>query len=205
MAAVIIPLTADATRPLMRMRVRLDARDYLLDIAWNARAAGWYLDVYTPDERPVVTSARLIANTPIAIASPDWAGGRLGLIDPAALGVDPQLDTLGQYALVYVDAADVQRLTEAAPVASDTTIDDLIFDTPVALAANILLGATEVRPVSAFPDDEYLVRITNTATGTSEVVYAVGFTSIPYDRILLASPTAAAYSAGAATVAKVAS
>jgi hypothetical protein len=109
-AAFRIPVRAGV--PNQRMRVRLDGRDFLLDLLWSTSEARWYLDLLDVQGAPVVLAVPVILAHPLlaryrpASALPP---GELVVVDArqGASGA-PGLEDLGDVAqLLYLDAAEL--------------------------------------------------------------------------------------------------
>lgn len=58
MAFLIIPTTPGS--PFQSQRVRLEGRDYNLNLAWNQRESAWYLSLYDSSLNPLVLGKKLI-------------------------------------------------------------------------------------------------------------------------------------------------
>lgn len=115
MALRLIPLRGSSTRPTVRERVTLDGTDYLLELQWNARDAGWYLHLFTGAGDPVALGLKLVANARLGHRSrdPRMPPGMLAVVDVSGEGVDPGIDDLatdlstGRVGLLYLDESDL--------------------------------------------------------------------------------------------------
>ncbi|MEI9951623.1 MAG: hypothetical protein WDO74_22250 [Pseudomonadota bacterium] len=57
-----IPTTSE---PFQRMTVRLDGRDYVLELRFNQREARWYLSIADDESVPILSGLKLQANWPL--------------------------------------------------------------------------------------------------------------------------------------------
>lgn len=116
-----IPMLGSSDRPTVRQRVRLDGRDYLLDLAWNGRESRWYVDVYDADGELVVGSRKIVADGRIGQRVTDTRRppGVLGAVDVSGNGIDPGIDDLGERVLlIYFDEAGVIAFDAVPPTLS---------------------------------------------------------------------------------------
>jgi hypothetical protein len=94
-----------------RQRTTLDGTDYLLDFAWSARSAAWFLSVYDADEIAIVESVKLISDRPLLYRVASDARcppGALVAFDPTGLIKAADFDQLGtSVELWYVTGAEV--------------------------------------------------------------------------------------------------
>jgi cag pathogenicity island protein 13 len=62
MTILTIPTTND---PFQRMTVRLDGRDYVLELRFNQREDRWYLSIADDESVPLLSGLKLQANWPL--------------------------------------------------------------------------------------------------------------------------------------------
>jgi hypothetical protein len=48
--------------PFQSRKVRLEGRDFILQLAWNQREAGWYLSILDEEATPLVMGLKVLAN-----------------------------------------------------------------------------------------------------------------------------------------------
>lgn len=114
MALRVIPLRGSSSAPTVRQRVTLDGAPYLLELQWNARAPGWFLNLFDAEGSPIALGIALVVNARLGrrIADPRAPGGWFFLLDRSGAGRDPAIDELGsRVELTYRDAADIAELT----------------------------------------------------------------------------------------------
>ena len=64
MAILTIPTT---TEPFQRMTVRLDGRDYVLELRFNQREQRWYLSIADDEGDAILSGLKLQANWPLLV------------------------------------------------------------------------------------------------------------------------------------------
>jgi hypothetical protein len=110
MAILTIPTTAE---PFQRMTVRLDGRDYVLELRYNQREERWYLSVADDEGAPILSGLKLQANWPLFWRHRYDVRVPPGEIMAAATGTDrspPTLTELGEgkrCELTYYDRAEL--------------------------------------------------------------------------------------------------
>lgn len=103
-----IPVTKGL--PYLTLQCLLDGVTYTLELRWNVRAQGWWMNIYDEQGTTVLLAGLRLA-LGAAIAS-NITGrpfpGFFVLIDTTATNVDPGLNDLGDRVLLeYVEAADL--------------------------------------------------------------------------------------------------
>ena len=108
--AAILPSYPD--QPETTYRVTLSGRVYVLTLRWSERRAGWYVDVSTDEDRPLVAGRRLCpVESPLAgIVDLDAPPGVLVCTGPDAYQRD---DLGGSLLLLYVGPDEIAE--PAAP------------------------------------------------------------------------------------------
>jgi hypothetical protein len=108
MAAQTIPTKTDGTQRYT-VRVVLDGSTFLLEFAWNARDASWYVQI--SDANATLLQVRRIAVGTALLRRFQMLSlprGELLAIDTSGKDVDPGLADLGdRVQLLYIPAADV--------------------------------------------------------------------------------------------------
>lgn len=109
-----IPLAGSADAPTVRQRVNLDGLDFIIELQWNGRMGRWFLHLFDAAASPIALGLMLAANSRIGHRSTDsrMPPGLLFLEDPADTGRDPGIENLGDYSLVYVEAANLSTVAE---------------------------------------------------------------------------------------------
>lgn len=109
MAVYTLPVRAGA--PWHDFTVELDGRPYVLELAWNARAAAWFLHVRDADGGPLLMGLKLVVGLPLLRRfrhEDRLPRGELIAVDTQGAAADPGLDDLGRRVLLlYLDAADL--------------------------------------------------------------------------------------------------
>ena len=103
-----IALRPDLTH--FSLQANLDSETFTLLIRWNARALGWFMDIFEEDgETLILAGVRLVANFPLGMYRADRRpAGYLYAWDTTGVGIDPGLGELGdRVKLIYFTAADL--------------------------------------------------------------------------------------------------
>lgn len=106
----IIPV--DSRAPRYQFTITLDGVDVGLRLYWLPRAAGWYLDLLTPDGEDVATGIRVTPDAPLAVPG-SWEGappGRFVVLGPARYGYS---DLGSQVRIVYLTSEEVEAARAA--------------------------------------------------------------------------------------------
>jgi len=118
MAILTIPTS---TEPFQRMTVRLDGRDYVLELRYNQREERWYLSIADDEGAPILSGLKLQANWPLL-----WRhryntqvppGEILAAVTTATDRSPPTLNDLGEgkrCELTYYEAATLAEIAAEA-------------------------------------------------------------------------------------------
>jgi hypothetical protein len=99
--------------PFLTLQCQLDGVTYTLQLRWNVRVQGWWLDVFDEQGTTVLLAGlRLVLGAAIgANVTGRPFPGFFFLIDTTANNVDPGLNDLGNRILLeYVEGADVAAI-----------------------------------------------------------------------------------------------
>lgn len=66
MAVLLIPTPSGA--PYSSSKVRLEGRDFVLQLAWNQRQGRWHLSILDEESTPLAMGLKLVANWPLTRA-----------------------------------------------------------------------------------------------------------------------------------------
>jgi hypothetical protein len=108
MAALPLPTKTDGTQRYT-MRIVLDGSTFLLEFAWNARDASWYIQVSDANANLLLVR-RIAVGTGLLrrFQTLSLPRGELLAIDTSGKDIDPGLADLGdRVQLLYIPAADV--------------------------------------------------------------------------------------------------
>ncbi len=108
MAVLLIPTTPSV--PFQTSKVRLEGRDFVLELRWNQRESRWYLSIFDEASIPLLMGVKLVANWELLYAyrsEPGLPPGRLAAVDLTNDGSPPGFDELGvgkRVELTYVES-----------------------------------------------------------------------------------------------------
>jgi len=107
MLAITLPVSAKS--PLVRQRVELEGAEYMLETAWNGRAAVWTMALSDTSEQPIRLGLQLRMGVRLleGIADARRPAGEMVVVGRVA---EPTIDSFenGDARLLYFTAAEVE-------------------------------------------------------------------------------------------------
>lgn len=110
-----LPHQRDAAR--FQYEIDLDGVSVILRFEWNDRAGGWFLDVLTSTEDPIVSGVRVVVGIPLwnRYRDPRIPPGMLEAIDTSGAGLDPAFADLGDRVVLLYTPVDELPAALALP------------------------------------------------------------------------------------------
>ena len=95
MASIVIPTRTDL--PAYTEIVEIQGIEFLLDFKWNTRDQSWVLDIFTPDEEPILSGIKIVIliNLLGLHSSPQLPNGTLTAVDDRDQTDIIKVDNLG--------------------------------------------------------------------------------------------------------------
>ena len=108
--ALIIPIRSGVPHQLFE--VELDGSTYTLEVRWNERASGYFLNISEAEGTRLLSGIRLVIDWPLLLRWRDerLPAGQFLLVDTSGKKQEPGLAELGaRVQLLYVTAAEVRE------------------------------------------------------------------------------------------------
>lgn len=101
--------------PFYRMGTTLNGSQYIFDLRWNGRDAGWYMDISEQDETPIVNGIKIVLGCYLGrrCSHTLFRDGVFVAIDTAGTRTDAGIDDLGTRVIVrYFTIEEVVAYTQ---------------------------------------------------------------------------------------------